>query len=94
MTAGGLKGYNAPADWRQKLQEFFGIQKLSSLYGMSECMGLAPKCDEGYYHFLPFTVPIVLDEDANPLPTDRYPDRPDGGVRSVGRIDVGRIHHR
>jgi hypothetical protein len=68
MTAGGLKGYNAPADWRQKLHEFFGIEKLSSLYGMSECMGLAPKCAEGYYHFLPFTVPIVLDEDANPRP--------------------------
>jgi hypothetical protein len=68
MTSGGLKGYNAPVDWRQKLRDFFGIEKLSSLYGMSECMGLAPKCPESYYHFMPYTVPIVLDEDANPLP--------------------------
>ncbi|MER5182500.1 hypothetical protein ABT009_29790 [Streptomyces sp. NPDC002896] len=67
MAGGGMKGYkDAPDDWRRLLTEFFGIDRIASLYGMSECMGTAPKCTEDYYHFLPHTIPIVLDEDAVP----------------------------
>ena len=56
------------ADWQQKLIDFFGIEKLSGMYGMSERMGVAPKCSQGDYHLLPFVVPMVLDEYAKPLP--------------------------
>jgi hypothetical protein len=69
MTGGGMKGFKeAPAEWRDLLKEFFGVDRLASMYGMSECMGTAPKCSEEYYHFPPYTIPIVLDEDAQPLP--------------------------
>jgi hypothetical protein len=68
LTGGGMKGYNAPGDWRQIIKDFFGVDRISSLYGMSECMGTAPLCPEGYYHFFPYTIPILLDADFGPLP--------------------------
>jgi hypothetical protein len=69
VTGGGMKSFkDAPADWEQLLKEFFGVARIDSLYGMSECMGFAPRCAHGYYHFLPFTLPIVLDEDFAALP--------------------------
>ena len=70
MSGGGMKGYrDAPADWQDLIKDFFGIDRLCSMYGMSECMGQAPLCSEGYFHFLPYTIPVVLDEDAVPMPT-------------------------
>lgn len=47
------------------------------LYGMSECMGFAPRCTERQYHVLPTTIPVLLDGDATALPrtgtqTGRY----------------------
>ncbi|WP_436790845.1 hypothetical protein [Yinghuangia sp. YIM S10712] len=69
MAGGGMKGFkNAPDDWRDLLTGFFGIDRIASMYGMSECMGTAPKCSENFYHFMPYTIPIVLDEDAVPVP--------------------------
>jgi hypothetical protein len=70
LTGGGMKGYAAPANWKEQIKDFFGVERISSLYGMSECMGTAPLCGEGYYHFFPFTIPIVLDENFVPLPRD------------------------
>ena len=71
MAGGGFKGYkDRPDDWQDLLKDFFGIDRIASMYGMSECMGTAPKCDAEYYHFLPYTVPIILDEDARPLPRE------------------------
>jgi hypothetical protein len=68
---GGMKGFrDAPADWEDVVKDFFGIDRLSSMYGMSEFMGQAPLCSAGYFHFMPFTIPIVLDEDAKPFPTE------------------------
>jgi hypothetical protein len=68
---GGMKGFrDAPADWEDVIKDFFGIDRLCSMYGMSEFMGQAPLCSAGYFHFMPFTIPIVLDEDAVPLPTE------------------------
>ena len=68
---GGMKGYrDAPPDWRQRVTGFFGIDRICSNYGMSECMGLAPMCDAGFFHFNPYTIPILLDDEANPLPRD------------------------
>lgn len=71
VAGGGLKGLrDAPADWRDQVMEFFGVTRIASSYGMTECSGISPKCDEGYFHFLPYTIPIVLDEDAVPLPRE------------------------
>jgi hypothetical protein len=70
LSGGGMKGYAAPADWKARIMSFFGVDRIGSLYGMSECMGQAPRCTEGFYHFFPFTIPIVLDADFAPLPRE------------------------
>lgn len=42
---GGMKGFrDAPADWEDVIKDFFGIERLCSMYGMSEFMGQAPLC--------------------------------------------------
>jgi hypothetical protein len=71
LTSGGMKGLkDAPEDWVKFVTGFFGIGRICSLYGMSECMGLAPLCEKGYYHFLPYTIPVMLDQDGTILPRD------------------------
>lgn len=71
FTSGGLKGLkDAPEDWEGLLKDFFGIDRISSIYGMSECMGLAPLCTAGHYHFMPYTIPLLLDADGGLLPRE------------------------
>jgi hypothetical protein len=71
FTSGGLKGLkDPPADWEGLLKDFFGIDRLCSIYGMTECMGTAPLCDAGCYHFFPYTIPLLLDPDGNMLPRE------------------------
>lgn len=71
ISGGGMKGYkDAPADWEQRIKAFLGIDTMHSHYGMSENMGQAPMCPEGFYHFFPYTLPIVLDDDFVALPRD------------------------
>jgi hypothetical protein len=71
FTSGGLKGLkDAPEDWRSLLKGFFGIDRISSIYGMTECMGYAPLCSAGYYHFFPYTLPMLLDPSGNVLPRE------------------------
>ena len=70
-VGGGFKGFkDAPTNWRDFLREFFGINKISSFYGMSEMIGACPICDAGFYHIAPYTIPILLDADAKPLPAE------------------------
>jgi hypothetical protein len=69
MGGGGMKGYkDAPDDWEEVVKAFFGVAKLCNLYGFSECISSAPLCDAGYFHFLPFTIPILVDGDGQALP--------------------------
>jgi len=71
MGGGGMKGYkDAPDDWEEQVKHFFGIPKLGNQYGFSECIGNAPMCDEGFFHFLPYAVPILMDPDGNALPRE------------------------
>jgi hypothetical protein len=71
LSGGGMKGYKeAPPDWEDQIKQFFGIDKMYSNYGMSECMGLATMCSCGFFHFAPYTIPIVLDKDAKELPRE------------------------
>jgi hypothetical protein len=68
-VGGGFKGFkDVPANWQDLLREFFGIHRLASFYGMSELVAAAPVCTDGFYHIAPYTIPILLDADANPLP--------------------------
>ena len=61
---------DAPEDWEQLLRDFYGIDRISSFYGMTECMGYAPLCTAGFYHFFPYTIPMLLDPDGNVLPRE------------------------
>jgi hypothetical protein len=71
MSGGGMKGYTeAPADWREQVLDFFGVERIHSCYGMQEMTVWAPICKEGYYHYLPYLRPNVLDEDFVPLPRE------------------------
>jgi hypothetical protein len=71
LTSGGMKGVkDAREDWEKFVTDFFGIGRICSMYGMSECMGLAPLCREGYYHFLPYTIPMMIDQDGAVLPRE------------------------
>jgi hypothetical protein len=69
-VGGGFKGFqDAPSDWQDLLKRFFGINRLASFYGMSELIAAAPVCSAGFYHIAPYTIPILLDADAKPLPS-------------------------
>jgi hypothetical protein len=71
VAGGGLKGFQgAPDDWQGYVIDYFGVDRICTSYGMSEVNGLAPKCREGFFHFLPYTVPIVLDDDSEALPAE------------------------
>ncbi len=71
MGGGGMKGYkDAPDDWEDQVKYFFGVDTIGNQYGFSECIGNAPMCSEGYFHFLPYTVPMLMDADGNALPRE------------------------
>ena len=68
---GGLKGFkHGLPDWEAYVREFFGIERLGTCYGMSEIMGLSPRCSHGNYHIQPFTIPVVFDADMKALPRE------------------------
>ncbi|MEO5597600.1 MAG: hypothetical protein ABIQ66_03175 [Novosphingobium sp.] len=68
---GGLKGFKHDLpDWEAYVREFFGIERLGTCYGMSEIMGITPRCAHGNYHFQPFTIPVLFDADMKPLPRE------------------------
>jgi hypothetical protein len=69
LGGGGMKGYkDAPADWEQRIKTFFGIERMASMYGMSEIMGCGPLCTEGFFHLPPYTIPLLVDGETRPLP--------------------------
>lgn len=70
-SSGGLKSFKgAPENWQEVIKDFFGVNRISSIYGMSEIMGVAPKCAHDFYHFAPVVIPFLLDHDARELPRE------------------------
>ena len=68
---GGMKGYkDAPPDWEEQVKYFFGVDRLGNQYGFSENIGNAPLCRAGFFHFLPYTVPLLMDGDGKALPRE------------------------
>jgi len=71
MGGGGMKGYkDAPDDWEDQVKYFFGINKMGNQYGFSECIGNAPMCEAGFFHFPPYSVPILMDQDGKAMPRE------------------------
>jgi hypothetical protein len=78
MTGGGLKGMkDPPDDWEGYVKDYFGIEKLGMSYGMSELTASSPRCSAKHFHIMPFTLPVLFDNDMKMLPrvgrqTGRY----------------------
>ncbi|MFT3965065.1 MAG: hypothetical protein QM690_04190 [Sphingobium sp.] len=71
MGGGGMKGYkDAPEDWEDQVKAFFGVDRLGNQYGFSECIGNAPLCEAGYFHFPIYAVPLLMDADGKALPRE------------------------
>jgi hypothetical protein len=71
VGGGGMKGYkDAPEDWEDQVKYFFGVDRLANQYGFSESIGNAPLCEAGFFHFLPYTVPILMDSEGRALPRE------------------------
>jgi hypothetical protein len=69
ITGGGGKGLDLPADWRETVRRFLGVESIHDCYGMSEMAGQFISCELGHYHAVPWIVPFVLDPaDGRPLP--------------------------
>jgi hypothetical protein len=69
IRMGGVKGLkNTSSDAARLVEDFFGINIGAAVYGMSEITGAAPRCTQGFYHFMPYMAPILLDRDAKALP--------------------------
>jgi hypothetical protein len=63
LTGGGLKGLQAPADFREQVRDFFGPEVgLLDAYGMSELNGPFARCTADRYHVPPTTILLPLDK--------------------------------
>lgn len=73
LTGGGWKteeNKRLPEDaFRRKVQEILGIpeERYHDVYAMSECSSVFLSCEGHYKHIPPVIIPLVLDEDLNPL---------------------------
>jgi hypothetical protein len=71
MTGGGMKGFkDAPDDWEGFIKDYFGIETIGMFYGMSEVMGMSPRCSQGHFHIMPHTIPLLFDRDMKLLPRE------------------------
>lgn len=69
FTSGGFKGLkDVPADWEQLLKDFYCVERISGFYSMTEGNVYAPLCEAGFYHFFPYTIPLLLDAAGKVLP--------------------------
>jgi hypothetical protein len=71
MTGGGMKGFkDAPEDWEGFVKDYFGIKTIGMFYGMSEVMGMSPRCSQGHFHIMPHTIPLLFDRNMKLLPRE------------------------
>jgi hypothetical protein len=71
MSGGGNKGRALADNYRERIFEFLGFDRVFEFYGMSELMVSLPRCSHGYFHVPPVLVPFVLDpENGHPLPRE------------------------
>jgi hypothetical protein len=69
MSGGGSKGRALPDNYRERIFEFLGFERVFEFYSMSELMVSCPRCEHGNYHVPPVLVPFVLDpETGSALP--------------------------
>lgn len=71
-TTGGAKGVVPPANWREDVMRFMGVNTLHESYAMSEVVsGSHMRCEQGNYHFAHTAIPFLLDpHTSKPLPRE------------------------
>jgi hypothetical protein len=69
MGGGGAKGMALPEDTEQVICEFFGAERMTQAYGMTEMNSFSVLCEHDHYHVLPWVTVFLLDLDTGkPLP--------------------------
>lgn len=69
MGGGGAKGVPLPADLEEVICGFFGFERMTSGYGMTEMNSFSILCEHDHYHMLPWVTVYQLDLDSGrPLP--------------------------
>lgn len=61
LVAGGTKGKVLPADFKEAIKKFLGVDTFREGFGMSEMISLMPKCESGNYHAMPWMILYLLD---------------------------------
>lgn len=61
FPAGGIKGLNISADYREQVTAFYGPVVQIGVYGMTEMAQLMPRCESMRYHAPPGLILMVLD---------------------------------
>jgi hypothetical protein len=61
FPAGGIKGLNLPADYREIITAFYGNVIQIGTYGMTEMAQLMPRCEAKCYHVPPGLILLMLD---------------------------------
>ena len=78
-TGGGMKGASggkgtgvtdAPEDFESFIGDYFGIDTIGMVYGMSETTSTAPRCTAKYYHIMPQVIPLLFDAEMKLLPRE------------------------
>ena len=78
LTGGGWKAEEdkrTPEEiFREKVEEVLGIpqNRYHDVYAMSECSSVFLSCEGHYKHVPPTIIPLVLDEELNPIGYDEY----------------------
>ena len=100
-SGGGSKGKVLPPDFKETIFEFLGFRRHTEMFGMSELMTNAPRCEHNRFHFSPVLVPYVLDPaTGQPLPRtghqtgrlalmDLLPESYWGGLVSGDEVTMG-----
>lgn len=69
MGGGGAKGVPLPDDLEEVICGFFGFERMTSGYGMTEMNSFSILCEHDHYHMLPWVTVFQLDLDTGqPLP--------------------------
>jgi hypothetical protein len=69
MGGGGAKGVPLPDDCEKVICEFFGAERMTQAYGMTELNSFSVLCEHDRYHVLPWVTVFLLDvESGQPLP--------------------------
>jgi hypothetical protein len=61
FPAGGIKGLNIPADYREQVTKLYGSVIQIGTYGMTEMAQLMPRCEARCYHVPPGLILLMLD---------------------------------